>query len=228
MRRHAEQTRTENALENPGVLNGGDTFDIDPQGSPESATDDSQPTPKSLDVAPGDGTQMRAKARDHKSPTNKAISEGESTEGATVAALFGASGDRSAVDLATAFARMFPQTASADPAWVKTAMGSAGNVDVVLEIDDSGALVRAELGGGGSDALRRDVERTLTLLRHRVFTASQRVTTLSIRARVSADAVHDDVNGNVFAVGGSFYANEGSAFFSLAIGRRIDVRILSK
>jgi hypothetical protein len=225
LHRSAEVARFDELPERPAVLAGGETFDIDQQGSPASESDESSATQNEVNPAPGDGSETRVKARNHKSPTKKADSQGENTEGATLSALFGAAGDRSAVDLATAFTRTFPQTASADPIWASAPMGSAGSVDAILQIDDSGTLVRAELGSGGSDALRRDVERTLSLLRHRVFTATQMTTTLTIRARISADAVHDDVHGNVFAVGGSFAANEGSAFFSLAIGKRIDVRV---
>ena len=45
---------------------------------------------------------------------------------------------------------------------------------------------------------------------------------------ISTDAVHDGLHGDVFAIGGSFAGAEGSAFFALAIGRRIDVRVRAK
>jgi hypothetical protein len=44
-------------------------------------------------------------------------------------------------------------------------------------------------------------------------------------ATVTPDSVHDGLHGDVFAIGGSFAGGEGSAFFALAIGRRIDVRV---
>jgi hypothetical protein len=42
---------------------------------------------------------------------------------------------------------------------------------------------------------------------------------------VSPDEMHDGLHGEVFAIGGSFDATQGSAFFALAIGRRIDLQV---
>jgi hypothetical protein len=51
------------------------------------------------------------------------------------------------------------------------------------------------------------------------------VTRLRIIAKVAPDEVHDGLHGEVFAIGGSFGTAQGSAFFALAIGRRIDVQV---
>jgi hypothetical protein len=50
---------------------------------------------------------------------------------------------------------------------------------------------------------------------------------LRVSATVSNDSVHDGLHGDVFALGGSFSETEGDAFFALAVGRRIDVRIIA-
>jgi hypothetical protein len=148
-----------------------------------------------------------------------------STAGARGGTVFGAIRERASVDLATAFTRGFPQAASADPVWATAPYGPAGEATVVLEIDASGALVDARVDGTPGPAMRRGLDRTLALIRARTFTARQAVTRLHVSARVSPDEVHDGLHGDVFAIGGSFAAAEGQAFFALAIGRRIDLRV---
>ena len=62
----------------------------------------------------------------------------------------------------------------------------------------------------------------------RSFTATRATTRLHVVATVSQDQVHDGLHGDVFAIGGSFAGTEGSGFFALAIGRRIDVRVTER
>lgn len=138
---------------------------------------------------------------------------------------FGAVGDRSAVEVATAFTRGFPQAASADPLWIAAPFGPAGTVDVYLTLGEDGALERARTGGSPSHALAEGVRRTLALVRARSFVAEGRETHLRVTATVTRDAVHDGLHGEVFAIGGSFDTGERSGFFALAVGRRIDVRV---
>jgi hypothetical protein len=134
-------------------------------------------------------------------------------------------GDRAAVDLATAFTRGFPQAASADPAWSRAPFGGAGDAIVTLQIDGDGALVGAFVDGSPGPALRAGIARTIALLRARTFTSNARMTRLRVIAKVEPDDVHDGLHGEVFAIGGSFEATQGSAFFALAIGRRIDLLV---
>jgi hypothetical protein len=140
-------------------------------------------------------------------------------------AVFGAVGDRAAIDLVTAFTRGFPQAASADPVWATAPFGAAGEAIVTLRIDGEGTWVGGEVGGSPSAALRAGVARTLAFLRTRTFTATGPVTRLRVTAKVAPDQVHDGLHGEVFAIGGSFDAAQGSAFFALAIGRRIDLQV---
>jgi hypothetical protein len=139
--------------------------------------------------------------------------------------MFGATNERASVDLATAFTRGFPQAASADPAWANAPYGSAGDATVVLEIDEAGALISSRVEGSPSPAFRAGLTRTLALIHSRAFTANRAVTRLHVAAHVSPDLVHDGLHGEVFAIGGSFDAWQGSAFFALAIGRRIDLKV---
>jgi len=138
-------------------------------------------------------------------------------------ALFGAVGDRSAVDLTTAFTRTFPTAASADPQWVAAPYGAAGVADVTFVLDETGAMRSSSVTGNPSPALASGVRRTLTLLRGRLFTARGATTRLTVRAHVTPDQKHDGLHGDVFALGASATGREGAAFFALAIGRRIDV-----
>jgi hypothetical protein len=124
---------------------------------------------------------------------------------------------------------MFPQAASADPAWNEAPFGSAGSADVTLVIDDTGHLVSDTVAGAPSRALRQGIDRTLAGLRSRTFTARAAVTKLRVSARVQRNDVHDGLHGDVFALsGGSFAGDVGTAFFALpggGAGRRVDVEL---
>ncbi len=157
-------------------------------------------------------------------PAASSVSASAGSVGPTGGGLFGAVGEPGAVDLATAFVRAFPQAASTDPIWAKAAFGSAGTMDVLLTLDDSGQITGEELRGGGPE-LRAGATRSLALIRRRKFTAKGAHTRLRLTATVSHDDVHDGLHGDVFAIGGSFAGRTGSAFFALASGRRIDLSV---
>jgi hypothetical protein len=205
----------------PEALLSGDTFEVpeelpalDPEPSPASAP---EPTPAAEPPRPHSVRSIGA----HTDPGESRTGGGESNAGT----VFGASGERASADLATAFTRGFPQAASADPAWISVPFGSAGEATVVLQIDEDGALVAARVEGNPSPALRAGITRTIALIRARAFTAARPVTKLHLKARVSSDEVHDGLHGEVFAVGGSFDKLQGSAFFALSIGRRVDLEV---
>ena len=208
-------------------VGGGDTFDVstDPESEPSS---DETTASESSGAPADDGIEILGSSSARKHSSSHATKSAESSSGGTSRdQVFGAQGDRAAVDLATAFTRTFPQVASADTAWSRAPLGSAGALDVVIAIDEQGNVVSAGVTGG-SPTLRGSVERTLMLLRHRTFTAHARVTTLHVAGEISRDTVHDGLHGDVFAVGGSFTSGEGDGFFALAIGRRIDVHVTEK
>lgn len=161
----------------------------------------------------------RAPAR----PTAEA--HGQGTAGESRSAPYGAVGDRTATDLATAFTRGFPQAASADPIWQTTPLGPAGAVVLRVTIDEEGRLLGADVEGAAPPALAAGIRRTVALLRARRFTSRAPVTRLALEAAVTPDTVHDGLHGDVFAIGGSFAGAEGHAFFALATGRRIDLRV---
>lgn len=140
---------------------------------------------------------------------------------------YGAVGDRSAVDLATAFTRALPQIASTDPGWQRAALGSVGRVRITLVLDPDGRLVESSVGDG-SPLLRASASRTIALVKARSFVARGARTTLELEAKISPDDVHDGLHGDVFALGASYMNPEGSAFFALAIGRRIDLHVRAR
>lgn len=140
-------------------------------------------------------------------------------------ALYGAVGDRSAVDLATAFTRGFPQVASVDPVWRTVPIGSAGEATVTITLDEAGRIESTHVTGAPSAALAGAIKKTVSLIGGRAFVAHGKTTKLQLAASVSNDAVHDDTKSPVFAIGGSYTGSEGSAFFALAIGRRVDLRV---
>ena len=137
--------------------------------------------------------------------------------------VYGAVGERGAVDVVVAFGRAISQVMSADPEWVTIVLGDKGAVDVTFAIDDRGSLFQTDVGPTASSALRRGVERTVAFVGGRTFTAASPVVHLRVSARVSPDVVHDGLHGDVFALGAS--GDGHTAFFALSIGRRIDIGI---
>ncbi len=201
----------------------GDTLEVEPPTSDVGETDGTGESPAPPAAEPANGAVSAAR------PSSRLVAP---TASATAgrATLFGAVGVRFATDLATTFTRAFPQAASADPAWEAAAFGTSGSADVTLVLDDEGHLTSRAVVGSPSVALRRGIERTLSLLGPRAFTARDPVTRIRISARVSRDEVHDGLHGDVFALsGGSFAGDVGAAFFALppaaGPGRRVDVEL---
>ncbi len=127
--------------------------------------------------------------------------------------------------MAATFTHGFPQAASADAMWLSVPFGSAGSAIVDLTLSEDGVLTDARTRGSPSPALREGIRRTLALLRARSFVAEGAVTHLRVTATVSPDQVHDGLHGDTFALGWAFDGGEGSGFFSLNVGRRIDIRV---
>ncbi len=223
----------------------GDTIDVNEEGDQATAGDDSvaptkandfemdtpSPPPKSNGPGlPPARAMARSKARPGATGAKSSEGKGEGGE----AGVFGAVGERGAVDLATAFTRQFPQASSADPAWATVPLGAAGEADVTLMLDESGKLASVQVSPSAPAALKSGISGTVRLIRGRSFTAPSARTRLHVRATVSPDKVHDGLHGEVFAIGGSFIhgatpsSGEGSAFFALNIGRRIDIRVTAR
>ncbi len=174
--------------------------------------------PAQAKPAPRPSHQGRPSAG-HPAPASSDATPGGTGSGG----LYGAVGDRSAADLATAFTRAFSQSASADPTWVKAPFGPAGDAVVTITLDDSGHIESTSVTGTPSAALAGSVRGIITLIKGRPFTAKGKVTRLAIHATISPDTVHEGAPSSVFSIAGSFVGVGGSAWFSLAIGRRVDL-----
>jgi hypothetical protein len=209
----------------------GDTLEVDPpsDSAPEPGDDTAHEAEPERRPSPEDrglGRTATVAARERRAPSPAGGPAHPALPG-----LFGAVGTRAATDLATTLTRAFPQAASADPTWFQAPYGGAGAADLTLVLDEEGQISNTSIAGAPSVALRRGIERTLSLLLARPFTAHAPVTRLRVTARVSRDDVHDGLHGDVFALsGGSFAGDVGSAFFALpprdgSPGRRVDVEI---
>lgn len=224
-----------NAPQDPGPQLAGETFELPAPESPggesassAGATGETAAAPAAA-ITPGDGDAPARPARGAKKSAAHRDGESgakESSAGSTGSSeRYGATGDRSAGDLATAFTRGFPQAASADPIWKSAPLGAAGSADIVLTLSESGHIENTDIQGAVPSALASGIRRTLALIKMRPFVARGKTTRLHVTATIASDAVHDGLHGDVFAIGGSFAGAEGSAFFALAIGRRIDLRV---
>jgi hypothetical protein len=196
-----------------------------------------EPGPLHFSEGAGEGQAEKSppvgEAASEKAPT--ASARGRATPAPAIGpvhpTLFGAAGTRYATDLATTLTQAFPQAASADPVWLQVPFGPAGSADLVVVIDEDGHISDTSIGGAPSGALRRGIERTLSLLMLRSFTAHAPVTRVRLTARVSHNDVHDGLHGDVFALNrGRFSGDVGTAFFALppgdgTAGRRVDIEL---
>lgn len=199
--------------------------DLAAEGAPADSRADSDPVPV-RPTPPTHHAKPAARASNAGRPSAGRDASGATPEpgGGGGEKLYGAVGDRSAADVATAFTRGFAQAASMNPVWAQAPLGGSGDAVVVLELDDAGKLVGQRIEGTPSAALASGIRSTLTLIGARSFVARGKVTRLHVSAVISSSEPRDDMHG-VYGIGGSFVAGEGHAFFSLPVGRKIDVRV---
>jgi hypothetical protein len=225
----------------PAPQNAGETFELPAPESAATPLANASPSPDanaaSAAVESPDAPARPippSKARPASRPSNQgrpsaghaAPSTTESSPGSSgPEALFGAVGERSATELARAFTLDFPQAASGDPLWQSAPLGPGGQATVVMTLDESGHLVDTQVVGSPGAPLAAGIRRTIALIKGRPFVAHGKVTKLVLTVTVSADNVHDGLHGDVFAIGHAFASGEGSGFFALNIGRRIDLRV---
>jgi hypothetical protein len=211
----------------------GETLDVEPESVPVDVDEANAGSP-SPEGAPKPTPQPAPTSAPGPGPGRPPATPGAPGAAAppSTPTLFGAVGVRYATDLANTFTRGFPQAASADPIWHDAPFGPAGTAVVTITIDEAGHVTSSQIGGSPSPALRRGIERTLSLLAPRTFTARGAVTRLRVTARVSANTVHDGLHGDVFALGlsgAAFAGDGGTAFFALpgsaATARRVDLEL---
>ncbi len=209
------------AVADPTPVLTGDTFDVT-----EVIEQAPPPPPAQVDPEPQATAPTRAVAPPrHAAAVATAAGSGTATAPTPPPLTYGAVGERAAVAVAVAFTRAFPQASSGDAVWASVPFGDAGSADITFRIEADGKLAHYTVSGDASPALRRAIVRTMALIDGRSFVATGPVTHLHVSSRVSPDAVHDGLHGDVFAIGGTFTSGEGSAFFALSIGRRVDVTV---
>lgn len=214
----AHRAHAERAAPAPKPVFAGETFDVSEALEP--------PAPAPAVAAPAPTEAHAPEAAEPRLRQSPAASSGERARTATAPQplLFGALGNRSATSLVVAVARAFPQAASTDPVWRTVPLGGAGAATLEIELERDGTVARYGLGPGASPALRQAVVRTMAFLGERPFVARGAVTRLHLTARVTADAVRDGSDA-VYAIHSEHDGDHGSAFFSLASGRRVDLAI---
>lgn len=218
----------------------GDTFELPAPDLRSEPLANASPAPASNAGAPtsaeeaDDGTQraappVRAPAAPRTSHPSRpsgghaeAPAADESSGATTTGTLYGAVGDRSATDLAAAFARSFTQTASADKAWERAPLGNAGAATVVLAIDEEGHITEVRVEGAPSPALTSSIQRTMALIKGRTFVAHDKITRIHLAATITNGAGADDgLSGDRFGLS----VHGGKAAFVLPIGRRIQLDV---
>ncbi|AKV03427.1 hypothetical protein AKJ09_10090 [Labilithrix luteola] len=231
---------TQEASGDPAPRLAGDTFELpapdlrsEPlaNASPSPATNAGAPSSPdeaddgALRAAPPVRAPAAAKSSHPSRPSGghaESPNAGESSAATNTGTLYGAVGDRSATDLAAAFARSFTQTASADRAWERAPLGSAGSATVVLAIDDEGHITDVRVEGAPSPALTSSIQRTMALIKGRTFVAHDKVTRIRLAATITNGAeANDGLSGDRFGLS----VHGGKAAFVLPIGRRIQLDV---
>ncbi len=210
----AEPVPLQNASPAPDLEAAGAAAESDPEGEPAEV----KPKPPTRHTRKSE----RASHAGRPSAGRATESSQEASSAGGSEKLYGAVGDRAAVDLATAFRRSFVLSASANPVWGNVPLGSAGKAVVTLEIDDSGKLVGQHVDGSPSAALASGIRSTLSVLGGRSFTSRAKVVRLEVsvvvRTTTSGDAI-----GDVFGL--DVGSDQKPATFSLRVGRKIDLQI---
>jgi hypothetical protein len=220
------RSSSEELLPSPRLA--GETFELPAPETEHVPTDTAEPAlegPGAHDPAREEDALPRRSPRAPipRRPRAAAVSP-ETAAGATPSsgALYGAVGERGAVELASAYARAFTQTASADPAWRSAPVGPAGEGLVTITIDEQGRITHEAVEGSPGAALASSIERTLALVRGRTFVARSKVTTIRVSATVTKGTEGEDgLEDGRFGIA----VTGGKASFVLPIGRRILVRV---
>lgn len=201
----------------PKVAFSGETFEISRESTESPREVVAEPAPEAKTDEQATETVHRAHPR--------VATHGESTTaGAEIPLTYGALGDRRAVDVTIALARGFPQAASPDLEWRNVPLGDAGSAILDIELEEDGTLARWGLGAGASPALREGIRRTMAFIGGRTFLAHGKTTRLHVTARVSTDATRDGADA-VYAIHSEHEGSNASAYFSLSVGRRVDLVI---
>ena len=141
---------------------------------------------------------------------------------------FGSAGKPSVRDLGRAITRAIPPACDADPVWSTLPLGSAGKLEIVVQIDASGHITSAEPRGAAQPkALVNVLRRTMPLLMAGTFAVREGATTegreiLELSAIVS-DASEGEGAPDQLAF--EYARGRGKARFAQSSGRRVEVSV---
>jgi hypothetical protein len=132
-------------------------------------------------------------------------------------------------DLGLAFTRALAPAGQPDRGWAALPTGSAGSVDLTLEIDGEGRLKQIEpLGKDPPPHLVKLAKQAHALLRSGFFAARGATPTAGrqvVRLSAELSDVPKDVEGGPAALSFGYAAGKGKASFTQSSGRRVELRV---
>jgi hypothetical protein len=160
---------------------------------------------------------------------------GADRSAAETTATYGAAGQAAMErSLAKAFTRAIPAAISKDPIWSELELGAAGSARIEITIDEEGKIASAEPERPPPKQLKRLLDRTLILLKSGRFALSRGEgagsETLELEATISERQGKADEFANPrdpIQLGFEPPSSEkaGRAFFTLASGRHVEIRV---
>ncbi len=181
-----------------------------------------------------------AKTAKHAKPTAPVPASAASAEAAPDASAkapgggsFGAEGAPSVRDLGRAFTRALPPACDSDKTWATLPAGSAGAVEVVVNISDEGRITGFEpITKDPPRHLTNAVKRTLALLQGGVFaiaggsvTAGQQVLRLSVELSDTTVSEEDASGAAAFGLASRWEGKKGVASFTQMSGRHVEITV---
>lgn len=221
----------------------------DPQPEPNdskdpASSDQDKPTapdkPVAQDEPAPEPEKKPAKTAKHAKPTAPVPASAGSAEAAPDASAkapgggsFGAEGAPSVRDLGRAFTRALPPACDSDKTWATLPAGSAGAIEVVVNISDEGRITGFEpITKDPPRHLTNAVKRTLALLQGGIFaiaggsvTAGQQVLRLSVELSDTTVSEEDASGAAAFGLASRWEGKKGVASFTQMSGRHVEITV---
>ncbi len=234
----AADKKPESASEKPDPQSKPD--DPKPPASSEQDKPTSPDKPVAQDEPAPEAEKKPARTAKHAKPTLPVPASAGSAEAAPDASAkssnggsFGAEGAPSVRDLGRAFTRALPPACDSDKTWATLPVGSAGSIDVVVNISDEGRITGFEpITKDPPRHLTNAVKRTLALLQGGVFaiaggsvTAGQQVLRLSVELSDTTVAEEDASGAAAFGLASRWEGKKGVASFTQMSGRHVEITV---
>lgn len=234
----AADKKPESASEKPAPQSKPD--DSKPPASPEQDKPTAQDKPVAQDEPAPETEKKPARTAKHAKPTLPVPASAGSAEAAPDASAksssggsFGAEGAPSVRDLGRAFTRALPPACDSDKTWATLPAGSAGSIDVVVNISDEGRITGFEpMTKDPPRHLTNAVKRTLALLQGGIFaiaggsvTAGQQVLRLSVELSDTTVSEEDASGAAAFGLASRWEGKKGVASFTQMSGRHVEITV---